>query len=42
LHAVFFDTDLMRDIDAPKSSPEEIVRITLNAQTLVSKRITKG
>ena len=31
LHAGFIDTDLARDIDAPKSSPVEIVRTTLNA-----------
>ncbi|HTJ90399.1 MAG TPA: SDR family oxidoreductase [Acidocella sp.] len=31
LHAGFIDTDLTRDIDAPKSSPEEIVRATLEA-----------
>jgi hypothetical protein len=31
LHAGFIDTDLARDIDAPKSSPEEIVRTTLDA-----------
>ena len=31
LHAGFIDTDLARNIDAPKSSPEEIVRITLDA-----------
>ena len=40
LHAI--DTDFTHDIDAPKRSPEEIVRMTLDAQTLVSKRITKG
>ena len=42
LHAVLIDTDLTHDIDAPKRSREEIVRMTLDAQTLVSKRITKG
>jgi NAD(P)-dependent dehydrogenase (short-subunit alcohol dehydrogenase family) len=31
LHASFIDTDLARNIDAPKSSPEEIVRTTLEA-----------
>jgi NAD(P)-dependent dehydrogenase (short-subunit alcohol dehydrogenase family) len=31
LHAGFIDTDLARNIDAPKSSPEEIVRTTLEA-----------
>jgi NAD(P)-dependent dehydrogenase (short-subunit alcohol dehydrogenase family) len=31
LHAAFIDTDLARDFDAPKSSPEEIVRTTLDA-----------
>jgi NAD(P)-dependent dehydrogenase (short-subunit alcohol dehydrogenase family) len=31
LHAGFIDTDLARDIAAPKSSPENIVRTTLNA-----------
>ena len=31
LHAGFIDTDLARNIDAPKSSPEEIVRATLDA-----------
>jgi len=31
LHAGFIDTDLARDVDAPKSSPEEIVRTTLDA-----------
>jgi NAD(P)-dependent dehydrogenase (short-subunit alcohol dehydrogenase family) len=31
LHAGFIDTDLARDIDAPKSSPEEIVSVTLAA-----------
>ena len=31
LHAGFIDTDLARDIDAPKSSPAEIVRTTLDA-----------
>lgn len=31
LHAGFIDTDLTRDIDARKSSPEEIVRATLDA-----------
>ena len=31
LHAGFIDTDLARDIDAPKSSPEEIVQTTLDA-----------
>jgi NAD(P)-dependent dehydrogenase (short-subunit alcohol dehydrogenase family) len=31
LHAGFIDTDLARNIDAPKSSPEEIVRTTLDA-----------
>ena len=31
LHAAFIDTDLARNIDAPKSSPEEIVRTTLDA-----------
>ena len=29
LHAGFIDTDLARGIDAPKSTPEEIVRVTL-------------
>ena len=31
LHAGFIDTDLTRNIDAPKSSPEEIARTTLDA-----------
>jgi NAD(P)-dependent dehydrogenase (short-subunit alcohol dehydrogenase family) len=31
LHAGFIDTDLTRNISAPKSSPEEIVRATLEA-----------
>jgi NAD(P)-dependent dehydrogenase (short-subunit alcohol dehydrogenase family) len=31
LHAALIDTDLVRDFDAPKSSPEEIVRTTLGA-----------
>jgi NAD(P)-dependent dehydrogenase (short-subunit alcohol dehydrogenase family) len=31
LHAAFIDTDLARNIDAPKSSPEEIAQITLDA-----------
>jgi NAD(P)-dependent dehydrogenase (short-subunit alcohol dehydrogenase family) len=31
LHAGFIDTDLARDVDAPKSSPEDIVRTTLDA-----------
>ena len=31
LHAGFIDTDLARNFDAPKSSPEEIARITLDA-----------
>jgi NAD(P)-dependent dehydrogenase (short-subunit alcohol dehydrogenase family) len=31
LHAGFIDTDLARGFDAPKSSPEEIVRTTLGA-----------
>jgi NAD(P)-dependent dehydrogenase (short-subunit alcohol dehydrogenase family) len=31
LHAAFIDTDLARNIDAPKSSPEEIARTTLDA-----------
>ena len=31
LHASFIDTDLTRNIDAPKSSPEEVVRATLDA-----------
>ena len=31
LHAGFIDTDLARDIQAPKSSPEGIVRTTLDA-----------
>ena len=31
LHAGFIDTDLARGIDAPKSSPGEIVRVTLAA-----------
>ncbi|MBV8442940.1 MAG: SDR family oxidoreductase [Hyphomicrobiales bacterium] len=31
LHAGLIDTDLARDIDAPKSSPEAIVRATLDA-----------
>ncbi len=31
LHAGFIDTGLTRNIDAPKSSPEEIVRTTLDA-----------
>ena len=31
LHAGFIDTDLARDFDAPKSSPAEIVRTTLDA-----------
>ena len=29
LHAGFIDTDLTQGIDAPKSTPEEIVRVTL-------------
>ena len=31
LHASFIDTDLVRNIDAPKSSPGEVVRATLGA-----------
>jgi len=31
LHAGFIDTDLARGIEAPKSTPEEIVRVTLAA-----------
>jgi NAD(P)-dependent dehydrogenase (short-subunit alcohol dehydrogenase family) len=31
LHAGFIDTDLVRTIDAPKTTPEEIVRVTLEA-----------
>jgi hypothetical protein len=31
LHAGFIDTDLARNIDSPKSSPEAIVRTTLDA-----------
>ena len=31
LHAGFIDTDLTQGIDAPKSTPEEIVRVTLAA-----------
>ncbi|HEY2534405.1 MAG TPA: SDR family oxidoreductase [Xanthobacteraceae bacterium] len=31
LHAAFIDTDLARNVNAPKSSPEEIVRRTLDA-----------
>jgi NAD(P)-dependent dehydrogenase (short-subunit alcohol dehydrogenase family) len=31
LHAAFIDTDLTRGYDVPKSSPEEIVRTTLDA-----------
>jgi NAD(P)-dependent dehydrogenase (short-subunit alcohol dehydrogenase family) len=31
LHAGFIDTDLARNVDAPKSSPEEIVQTTLDA-----------
>ena len=31
LHAGFIDTDLARNFDAPKSSPQEIVRTTLDA-----------
>src|SRR5271155_5710477 len=31
LHAGFIDTDLARDFDAPKSSPEGVVRTTLDA-----------
>jgi len=31
VHAGFIDTDLARNFDAPKSSPEEVVRTTLNA-----------
>jgi NAD(P)-dependent dehydrogenase (short-subunit alcohol dehydrogenase family) len=31
LHAGFIDTDAARDVDAPKTSPEEIVRVTLDA-----------
>jgi NAD(P)-dependent dehydrogenase (short-subunit alcohol dehydrogenase family) len=31
LHAGFIDTDLARDVDAPKTSPVEIVRTTLDA-----------
>jgi NAD(P)-dependent dehydrogenase (short-subunit alcohol dehydrogenase family) len=51
LHAGFIDTDLARDIDAPKSSPEEIVRTTLEAlergesQVLadeISRRVHRG
>ena len=30
LHMGFVDTDLARDIDAPKTSPEEIVKRTLD------------
>jgi NAD(P)-dependent dehydrogenase (short-subunit alcohol dehydrogenase family) len=51
LHAGFIDTDLTRDIDAPKSSPEEIARTTLEAlergegQVLadeISRRVHRG
>jgi NAD(P)-dependent dehydrogenase (short-subunit alcohol dehydrogenase family) len=51
LHAGFIDTDLARDIDAPKSSPKEIVRTTLEAiergdrQVLadeISRRVHRG
>jgi NAD(P)-dependent dehydrogenase (short-subunit alcohol dehydrogenase family) len=31
LHAGFIDTDLARNFDAPKSSPEQIARTTLDA-----------
>jgi NAD(P)-dependent dehydrogenase (short-subunit alcohol dehydrogenase family) len=31
LHAAFIDTDLVRHIDAPKSSPEAVVQATLDA-----------
>jgi len=31
LHAGFIDTDLVRNVEAPKSSPEDIVRTTLDA-----------
>jgi NAD(P)-dependent dehydrogenase (short-subunit alcohol dehydrogenase family) len=31
LHAGFIDTDLARNVDAPKSSPDAIVRLTLEA-----------
>jgi NAD(P)-dependent dehydrogenase (short-subunit alcohol dehydrogenase family) len=31
LHAGFIDTDLARNVDAPKTSPEQIVRVTLEA-----------
>jgi NAD(P)-dependent dehydrogenase (short-subunit alcohol dehydrogenase family) len=31
LHAGFIDTDLARNVDAPKSSPDAIVRVTLEA-----------
>jgi NAD(P)-dependent dehydrogenase (short-subunit alcohol dehydrogenase family) len=31
LHAAFIDTDLTRTIDAPKSSPQDVVRATLGA-----------
>jgi NAD(P)-dependent dehydrogenase (short-subunit alcohol dehydrogenase family) len=31
LHAAFIDTDLVRHIDAPKSSPDDVVRATLDA-----------
>jgi NAD(P)-dependent dehydrogenase (short-subunit alcohol dehydrogenase family) len=34
LHAGFIDTDLARNVDAPKSSPEEIARTTLDALEL--------
>jgi short-subunit dehydrogenase len=31
LHAGFIDTDLARNVDAPKASPEEVARTTLDA-----------
>jgi NAD(P)-dependent dehydrogenase (short-subunit alcohol dehydrogenase family) len=51
LHAGFIDTDLTRGIDAPKASPEEIARTTLEAlergegQVLadeISRRVHRG
>jgi len=51
LHAGFIATDLAGDIDAPKSSPEEIARTTLEAlehgegQVLadeISRRVHRG
>jgi NAD(P)-dependent dehydrogenase (short-subunit alcohol dehydrogenase family) len=39
LHAGFIDTDLARGIDAPKSAPEEIVRMTLDALELGQRQV---